>query len=144
MNLELTVNKTIEGPVEEVFDAWLDVHKLSQFMLPAEGMPNPVVTMDPRIGGAFEIIMQVGEEKIAHHGTYQKIDRPHAISFTWNSPFTAEGSVVNLSFAEKGKKRTHVILHHQHFLNEMMRDNHNQGWSRILDQLATSSFLVGV
>ena len=59
-----------------MFDAWLNPKTLSQFILPMPGMPQPQVETDPREGGDFTIIMQVGDEKIPHTGQYLEISRP--------------------------------------------------------------------
>ena len=67
---DLTVNlsKTINVPIEKVFDAWLNPEMLSRFVLPMPGMPEPENKIDAREGGRFTIIMVVGEDKITHNG----------------------------------------------------------------------------
>lgn len=39
-DLKLYKNKTINVPIEKVFDAWLDPKMLSIFMMPMPGMPK--------------------------------------------------------------------------------------------------------
>ena len=39
-DLTVTVNKTIHGSIEKVFDAWLNPKMLSKFMMPMPGMPD--------------------------------------------------------------------------------------------------------
>ncbi len=67
-DLTVNVTKTINSPIEKVFDAWLNPKLLSQFILPMAGMPQPQVESDAREGGSFTIIMHVGDDKIPHTG----------------------------------------------------------------------------
>jgi uncharacterized protein YndB with AHSA1/START domain len=134
---DLTVNitKTIHAPIEEVFDAWLNPETLSQFMLPMPGMPQPQTEIDAREGGTFTIIMQVGDNKIPHTGKYLEISRPEKLVFTWESPFSTDGSIVTLKFTDVGENKTFVELTHLKFIDEESRENHEGGWGNILESL---------
>jgi len=134
---ELTVNitKTINAPIEKVFDAWLDPAMLTQFILPAPGMPQPEVENDPRENGRFSIIMYVGDNKIPHSGTYLTINRPKQLVFSWESTFSVDGSQVALQFSTIDDNSTLVELTHTKFTDEESRTNHQGGWSNILDAL---------
>jgi uncharacterized protein YndB with AHSA1/START domain len=134
---DLTVNitKTIHAPIERVFDAWLNPETLSQFMLPMPGMPQPQTETDAREGGNFTIIMQVGDNKIPHTGKYLEISRPDKLVFTWESPFSTDGSIVTLKFTEVGENKTCVELTHIKFIDEETRENHEGGWGNILESL---------
>lgn len=134
--LRVEVNKIIAAPIERVFDAWLDPAMLTRFILPMPGMPNPEVENDPREGGRFNIVMQVGENKILHSGTYLTIERPHRLVFSWESPRSTDGSEVRLLFTAIGESETRVTLTHLRFIDEEARADHEGGWSRILDTLA--------
>lgn len=135
---ELTthVSKTIQAPIERVFDAWLDPAMLTQFILPMPGMPQPTTTTDPREGGSFEIIMQVGDDKVPHTGRYLEITRPDRLVFTWESPCSVDDSTVTLTFKATSAQETHVNLDHVKFIDEETRDDHFGGWTNILDSLA--------
>lgn len=134
---ELTVNitKIIDASIDRVFDAWLNPKTLSQFILPMPGMPQPQVETDAREEGEFTIIMQVGEEKIPHTGKYLEINRPNKLVFSWESPFSTEGSTVTLNFSDLGRNKTNVELSHIKFIDEESRANHEGGWGNILECL---------
>ena len=134
---ELTVNvtKTIHAHIEKVFDAWLNPEMLSQFILPMPGMPHPQTETDAREGGNFTIIMQVGDDKIPHTGKYIEISRPNKLVFTWESPFSTEGSTVTLKFTDIGENKTSIDLTHIKFPDEESRENHEGGWGNILESL---------
>lgn len=134
---DLTVNlkKNIHAPIEKVFDAWLDPALLAQFILPMPGMPQPEVENDAREGGRFTIVMQVGDDRIPHSGSYLTVNRPAQLVFSWESPFSIDDSRVSLDFTAIDETATSVELTHVKFLNEEARSNHEGGWSNILDQL---------
>jgi uncharacterized protein YndB with AHSA1/START domain len=134
-DLIVNISKTIQAPIEKVFDAWLNPEMLSQFILPMKGMPHPQTENDPREGGSFRIIMVVGDEKIPHTGTYLTINRPHELVFTWESPFSIEGSTVALQFFALDDNQTSLELTHRKFIDEQARSNHEGGWGNILDAL---------
>jgi uncharacterized protein YndB with AHSA1/START domain len=136
-DLTVTVSKVIHADQETTFNAWLDPAMLSSFILPKPGMPAPEVTNDPVTGGKFEIIMQVGDSRIPHHGVYNIIDPPRCLEFTWNSPFSAADSVVRIEFDGVGVNETKVTLVHTRFPDLQSRDNHEGGWRNILDSLGT-------
>ena len=134
---DLTVNitKTIHAPIEQVFDAWLNPELLTRFILPAPGMPQPEVENDPRENGRFTIVMQVGDDRIPHTGSYLELDRPHRLKFSWESPYSADDSTVTLDFTEIDSTTTRVELTHVKFLHEEARSDHEGGWGNILDRL---------
>lgn len=134
-DLTISITKNISAPIEKVFDAWLDPSILTQFILPAPGMPQPEVENDAREGGRFTIVMQVGENKIPHSGTYLIIKRPQHLVFSWESPFSVDDSQVDIKFSSIDDQTTQVDLTHSKFADEESRDNHRGGWGVILDTL---------
>ena len=134
-DLTLSVSKTINAPIEKVFDAWLDPEMLSKFILPMPGMSQPEVENEPQQGGSFTIIMQVGEDKIPHTGRYLEISRPDKLVFSWLSPFSTDGSTVTIDFSEMPDGRTNVQLKHIKFIDEEARSDHEGGWTNILQVL---------
>jgi uncharacterized protein YndB with AHSA1/START domain len=129
------VDAVINAPIEEVFDAWLDPQLLSRFMLPMPGMPQPKTEVDAREGGRFTIDMEVGEHIIPHTGTYLELDRPNRLVFSWETPFSTDGSTVTLGFTTQDSSNTHIVLTHVRFIDEETRSNHEIGWGNILAAL---------
>ena len=133
--LSVNIEQTIHAPIDRVFDAWLDPTLLARFILPMRGMPAPEVANEAREGGRFSIIMQVGEERIPHTGTYLVIDRPHRLSFTWESPYSVDDSIVTLDMSEIDAETTRIELRHVRFVHEEARSDHEGGWTTILEIL---------
>ncbi|MBS0565680.1 MAG: SRPBCC domain-containing protein [Proteobacteria bacterium] len=136
-DLSLTVTRLIPAAPERVFGAWLDPKMLLRFM---HGGPDVTCTgaeTDPRVGGAFRIVMVSGGKDIPHTGTYLEITPHRRLSFTWNSPFAGPGSTVSLDFAPEGAG-TRLTLTHVKFATPEIRDGHHRGWTAILAALASA------
>lgn len=134
-DLTLNVSRIIDAPIEKVFNAWLDPEMLTKFILPMPGMPQPDVQTDGEEGGGFTIVMHVGEDKIPHSGKYLEITRHSKLVFTWESPFSPDDSTVTLDFKTVDDNKTAVDLTHVKFLHEDARQDHEGGWTTILDTL---------
>lgn len=135
---ELTVNtsKLINAPMEAVFEAWMDPELLSKFMIPGEGMSVSKAEADARQGGRFTIVMAAGDQEIPHGGTYLEVVPHSRLVFTWESPFSVEGSTVTLSLTPAENGATQLQLVHEKFADQQSRDNHDGGWQGILNKLA--------
>lgn len=79
--------------------------------------------------------MQAGDTAIVHEGVYRVIDRPRSLAFTWVSG-PAGNTLVTVDFEEVGPAETLLTLKHERFDTDNARDNHQRGWSMILDALA--------
>ncbi len=136
-DLSLTVERTIKAAPADVFNAWLDPEMLRKFMMPAAGMSVPKASNDPAEGGRFEIVMSANGNEMPHAGTYREIKPHERLVFTWESPFSAGDSTVTLTFAPVDGG-THVTLTHERFVDAETRDNHQGGWTAILETLDTA------
>lgn len=133
--LKVNIEKIIHGPIEKVFDAWLNPKMLSKFMACNQAMSESDVETDAREGGNFTIIMHVGDEKLPHTGKYLEIRRPDKLVFTWASHISLDDSTVTLIFTKVDDNKTHVSLSHVKFIDEEARSAHEGGWRDILDKL---------
>ncbi len=135
-DLTVSLKREINAPIENVFDAWLDAKTLSKFMMPMPGMPEPKTEADGREGGGFTIMMQVGDQEIPHKGTYLEVSRPDKLVFTWESPFSTDGSTVTILFNAIDDESTEIDFTHVKFIDEETRSDHEGGWNTIIDNLA--------
>ena len=131
----VTVRRAIDASADELFDAWLDPASLALWMRPGD-ITRSVATVDPEIGGAFEIVMYSPEGARVHRGVYRVIDRPRQLVFTWVSPGTRQTeSLVTVEF-RAGHRTTEVVLTHEQLPDDSAVRPHTQGWTRILELLA--------
>ena len=136
--LELTVTRTISAPRAKVFNAWLSPEMLAKFMRTPTGGEASRVKTDPVKGGRFSIVMITAEREIPHAGTYLEIDPHSHLSFTWESPYSLDDSVVTIDLAELGPDTTEITLRQVKFRSEEARQGHTKGWNAILDNLEES------
>jgi len=133
-DLTLKVEREINAPAEQVYNAWLNPEMLAKFMIPGEGMTVPKAEAEAKEGGRFTIIMAAGDQELPHGGEYKKLTPFSMIVFTWESPFSVEGSTVTLTLSPT-ENGTRIELVHVKFADEESRSNHEGGWAAILGAL---------
>ena len=129
----LTVERIIPGPIEDVFDAWLDPASLKQWMKPGP-MTLSQATVNPVVGGKYTLTFAGDGKVIPHEGEYREITRPHRLVFTWKSEGAGD-TLVTIAFARLAERETKLTLTHERFVSEATRDGHRSGWSGILETL---------
>ncbi len=129
----LTVERDIPGPIDAVFDAWLDPAVMQQWMTPAPDVAVEAAA-DPVVGGGFRIVMRGQGRELVHVGEYIVIDRPARLVFTWKSE-PAGDTLVTVEFTPLGAQRTRVRLTHERFATGHARDLHRGGWVALLGSL---------
>ena len=132
---KVLVERLVPAPPRTVFEAWLDPEALRRFMCPAPGTRVTRAECDPRVGGKFLIVMNVGGQDLPHRGEYLEIERHTRMVFTWVSAHAGEGSRVTLRFVEIPGGRTRLTLEHVG-LPDAEQANHHSGWSNILAELS--------
>ncbi len=136
----LVVRRQIAVPRERVFAAWLDSESLAHWMRPGD-VTHATVAVDPRVGGAFRIVMQGRRDGVdhEHRGEYLVIEPPSLLSFTWISRSTDyEPTVVTIEFHERGTG-TELVLTHRRLAPKAV-EGHRKGWTdilRVLDEALT-------
>jgi uncharacterized protein YndB with AHSA1/START domain len=127
----LVVRRQMAVPRERVFEAWLDSESLAHWMRPT-GTTHATVTVDPRVGGGFRIVMDGAPHGcVEHTGEYLAIEPPSRLSFTWISKHTDQRpTVVTIEFHVRGTG-TEVVLTHRG-LPPTEVEGHRQGWTDIL------------
>jgi uncharacterized protein YndB with AHSA1/START domain len=129
----VVVRRTIPATAEVLFDAFLDPYALAEWMRPG-AIRSTVATVDPRVGGRYEVIMQGESGAIPHSGVYRHIDRPKRLVFTWRSPHTGPNeTLVTVDFVQAAKG-TEVVVTHE-LLPEDARPAHSRGWTSGLEHL---------
>ena len=127
----LVLRRQMAVPRERVFAAWLDSNSLARWMCPM-GVSHAIVTVDPRVGGGFRIVMEGPTHgTVEHTGQYLAIEPPSRLSFTWISRHTDhQPTVVTLKFHERGAG-TELVLTHRGLPPKEV-EGHRQGWTDIL------------
>ena len=132
---ELTLTLTRHLPVspEVVFDAWTTPDHMANWLSPMTTASVP--RLDLRVGGEFQIDMHGGEKVHIHPGRYLEIDRPNKLVFTWLSEGTQQQETVVTLELEPDGDGTALTLTHERFPTAESRDNHEKGWTAIVEKL---------
>jgi uncharacterized protein YndB with AHSA1/START domain len=132
----LEIERLFAAPPARVFDAWMNREEWQAWIGP-EGMACEVPLLEPRVGGRYQVIMHMaGGGTIPVAGTFQVIDAPRRLVFTWgweNEP--DRQSLITLTFASAGDGQTRFVLRQEGLGTAENRDNHRQGWNSALNKL---------
>lgn len=128
------IRKTLAASSEEVFDAWLDSDGMSQWMCPGL-VTSCQVTLDPRVGGQFRIVMTAPDAKYVNTGEFRVLDRPSKLQFTWiSSRWGHQETLVTVELRQCNKD-CELILTHERFPHEHSPRQLVEGWNQILEKL---------
>ena len=135
--INLTITKELSAPPDVVFEAWTTAESMAQWISPMP-LGATIPKFDLRVGGEYQIDMHSEDRNFVHVGKFLKIDKPRALDFTWISDGTEQKeTIVRLQFESKGEG-TLLTLTHEDFTSEEAKKNHNQGWTVIVDKLASA------
>jgi uncharacterized protein YndB with AHSA1/START domain len=117
----VSVRRTIDAPVQRIWDAWADPAIHSRWF-------TTDVEMDFIEGGSF--INKDGDS-----GVFKRIVPLKRIRFTWASLYHEPGSEVTLEFTSKSDARATLELTHSKLASQKDADDLQEGWSWALDCL---------
>ena len=129
----LRMSRVIRADRQAVWNAWTRPEEMKKWSCPAPGGVKSI-TSDFRVGGAFDLLMEVDGQ--GHHafGTYREIDEPRRLVYTWDwkEAENAMGeTVVTVTFTEV-EGGTEVELVHEGFPAIEAKDGHEEGWGLCL------------
>ena len=130
----LTLKRRLNAAPEKVYAAWTDPEKMSRWLGPPDVI-SVRATCDVRTGGRYHITMVVPNDQHDVSGIYREVVPNEKLVFTWAWKSTPEReSLVTVTFKPDGTGTIMTLLHEQ-FFDEAARDNHNKGWTAIIDRL---------
>ncbi len=133
----LTLTRSYPVAPEKVWQAWTDPQTLKKWWGPGPGEPVSLAELDLRVGGRFRIVFG-GADGSAHEcaGVYQEVVPNRKLVFTWCWPNSTPDrvSVVTIVFKGVGGK-TELTFKHEQLFDEKARDDHQRGWTGLLDKL---------
>ena len=132
-SLRVEIRRRMAAPREIVFEAWTDPEGLRHWMCPGDVI-SAEATMDLRVGGSFRIVMKSPTQEHVHTGTYQVVDPPAKLVFTWtaaNQPQT----LVTVEFLDHGDE-SEIVLVHEGFIQSDIGQRYRGGWGKIVEMFA--------
>jgi uncharacterized protein YndB with AHSA1/START domain len=131
------VRRIMPAAPDVVFDEWLDPESLKEWMCPRPAQ-CAVVKLEPRVGGVVRFDIEDSGTRLVVTGQFLEIDRPRRLRFTWSSsvwPDPMVASIVTVTFEPVGEDETLMSIEHS-LLPPDLVDTHQNGWTKICDQLA--------
>lgn len=145
MNSTITarVDRHLAALPERVFDAWLSPESVRSWMaaaLRSQGLSGDIrrVEIEPRVGGAFTFSDLRDRGEAVHWGTYQVVDWPHKLVFTWFTSKEAEQenmSTVTLLFKPEGTGCRVTLTHEMPPKWADYVDRTEKGWTTMLSEI---------
>lgn len=130
----VTVRKILPASCEEVFDAWLDADGMREWMRPGP-VTDCAVTLEPRVGGQFSIVMNSPAGEIVNRGRFLTLERPSKLQFTWiSSRWDNQETLITVNLQKVGAD-CQLVLTHERFPVEHSSSQLVAGWTEILDKL---------
>ena len=134
----LEIKRFINATPARVFAAWTDPAQLKQWFGP-EWVQTREILAEAEVGGKFrwDLITGNGDEKTIA-GEYRDIVPGKIIVVTWrhvdDEVWENRTSIVTVDFLDRDGG-TELRLKHEHLPSEESRDDHNNGWNRMLNRL---------
>lgn len=137
---ELVVNRTFNGPVHLVFEAWTKPALLKRWWAPKSfGISFVSCETDVRVGGSYRFVFShpASEQPMAFFGKYLEV-KPNA-RLVWTNEEAGEGgAVTTVTFEEKAGK-TMVVVHDlyasKEALDEAIASGSTSGMGETCNQL---------
>lgn len=128
----------IDAPAEKIFAALTDPKQLPQWWGGDDDYHIEAMESDLRVGGKWRTFGRGCEGKeFAVHGEYRAIDRPTLLEYTWNYDWDGDAKETVVRFELMAKDGgTLLRLKHSGFHDVAARNDHNDGWKRVLGWLA--------
>jgi uncharacterized protein YndB with AHSA1/START domain len=134
---ELSLTRVIRAPREKVFAAWTDPEALKKWWGPGP-VTCPEAHIDLRVGGRYRLANLHPDGSVTWiSGRFERIRAPEELVYTWSiSAVAGEPTLVHVRFLAH-EEGTELVLKHERFAREAVRDMHLEGWSSCLEKLQT-------
>lgn len=136
--LALEIRRTYPATPERVYRAWTSPAEIPRWWgVLAGGAPARVLEMDVRVGGRFAFELQSPKGPTVVSGIYLELAPPRRIAFSWigGCGAGAGNTTVTIDITATPGGGCELTLRHAGFLEQPLVDQHNQGWTMLLDQL---------
>lgn len=131
------LRQTIAASRDDVFDAFTEPEQIREWWGPG-AFTCPRAEIDLRTGGRYRLEMRSPEgHEMAVVGTYEVVERPHRLVFTWRWEGIPDGepeSLVSVEFRDADGD-TEVVVTHGRFPAGHETADYRNGWTSGLEKL---------
>jgi uncharacterized protein YndB with AHSA1/START domain len=134
----ITITRVFDAPRERVWKEWTEPERFADWFGGTESeVPVSTVTMDVRVGGAWQLTMITRRGEILWHGEYREVVEPERIVFTLTdqAPGTAY-SLVTVELVDLGGGRTEMHFEQRGPMPPEQIKAASAGWQRFFDRIA--------
>jgi uncharacterized protein YndB with AHSA1/START domain len=135
----LVLRRTYAVRREKVFRAWTDPEQIVKWMSPREGVCAESAEFDLRVGGQYRIHYRTPTGLLVVGGVFSLVAVPEKLVYTWvwepPNEYAEAETLVTVEFLDRDGA-TELVLTHERFPNQKMRDNHQHGWTGGMQSLA--------
>jgi len=135
-NRTLRIERTYRAPIRAVFEAWTSEEVIRRWWELERGWDTTEAELDLRVGGAVRVVMRDPNKDIEYGGggTYTEVEPPTRLAFTWIWDGDTRRTLIEIDLEEAGDGTT-VRFTQRHLWDEEALRSHDEGWSKILDNL---------
>ena len=125
----ITVENTINAPVEKVWECWTKPEHITQWNNASDDWHTPRAENDLRVGGSFVCRMEAKDGSFGFEfgGVYDAVRKNEYIEYT-----LGDGRKVNITFSAEGK--TTNLVEKFEAESENSPELQRGGWQAILDK----------
>jgi uncharacterized protein YndB with AHSA1/START domain len=132
----IQVRRRIPAPRQVVYEAWIDPEGLREWMCPGDVI-SAEAALDVRVGGSFHITMRSKGRIHEHIGTYQIVEPPAKLCFTWSGMDNpSEITLVMVEFLDRGDA-CELVITHERFTKADNAQRYEMGWGTIATHFAS-------
>ncbi len=154
---EVVLTRVFDAPRELVFESWTNPKHMARWWGP-KNFTNPVCELDPRPGGAFQIVMRAPDgAEFPFKGVYREVKPPARIVYTgnmsdvsdeWHDAFNpnrdrSKGrpkleSITTVTFEDVGGQTqltVHMLFETQEIRDGMLKMQMAEGFDQSFDKL---------
>ena len=130
------VSRQFSGPIQCVFDAWLDPVTAGSFLFATDAGEVVRAEIDARIGGRFRFVRRENGTEVRRSGEFISIDRPHLLAFSLSdNTRTPTDDRVIIELASVGLGSLLVLTHEMGLERYTERRRVESEWRRRLGML---------
>jgi uncharacterized protein YndB with AHSA1/START domain len=131
----VVVRRRMPAPREVVYQSWTDPEGLREWMCPGDVI-SAEAALDVRVGGSFRITMRSKDRVHEHVGTYQIVEPPAKLVFSWSGLENPdEITLVTVEFLALGEE-SELVITHELFTKADVAQRYEMGWGTIANKFA--------
>ena len=135
----ITLVRVFDAPRERVWKEWTEPERFADwFGGPQNEIPLPSVSMDVRVGGAWQLTMRTARGDILWHGEYHEVVEPSRLVLTMcdRPPDETGYELVIVDLVDLGDGRTEMRFEQRGPMPEEQVKAAGAGWGGFFDRIA--------